>query len=80
MTTLCDEWLMTHKPNPGNHLMLRRHGSGPEGKRCKHCAHIYRKEFAKNYYKCDLRGDTNGPGTDHRVNWPACGKFEERKL
>ena len=30
---------------------------------------------AKTYFKCELRGITNGPGTDHRANWPACGKF-----
>ena len=62
----------------GNPL-IKLHGKGPEGKRCKHCAHLYSKHFSKVYYKCDLRPDTNGTGTDHRVNWPACGKFQKKE-
>lgn len=49
-----------------------------EGKKCKDCSHLYSKEFANKYYKCDLRKDTNGPGTDHRINWNACGKYEKK--
>jgi len=63
------------KTNP----MIRIYGQGPEGKRCKHCKHITCKEFGNTYYKCDLRRNTNGPATDHRINWPACGKFEPEK-
>lgn len=48
-----------------------------EGKKCKTCRHLIRKRYSKVYYKCAFRGNTNGPGTDHRVNWPACGKYEE---
>lgn len=29
------------------------------------------------YWKCLLRAYSHGPGTDRRVNWPACGKWEE---
>lgn len=54
-------------------------GPGPEGKKCKHCEHCYAKQFSGRYYKCDLRGNTNGPATDIKVNWPACAKFEEKK-
>jgi hypothetical protein len=47
-----------------------------EGFKCKTCDRLYRKIYHnKRYYKCELRGNTNGPGTDHRVNWPACGKY-----
>ena len=63
-------------PNP----MVKTYGYGPEGKRCKHCSHLFKKQYAGTYYKCDLRFNTNGPGSDHRVNWSACGKFEERMI
>lgn len=63
-------------PKKGNPML--RNGYGPEGKKCKHCTHLIRKDFhSKVYYKCFYRGDTNGAGTDHRVNWPACKLFEE---
>jgi hypothetical protein len=61
------------KENP----CLRVFGAGPDDKQCKTCAHLFYKEEDKRYYKCELRGDTNGPGTDHRVRWPACAKYEE---
>lgn len=44
--------------------------------KCKECRHLYYKQFSKRYYKCAHRKDTNGPATDHKVNWPACGLFE----
>ena len=47
-----------------------------DGKKCKKCIHLYSKHYSKTYYKCDLRKDTNGRGTDHRVNWNACTKYE----
>ena len=56
--------------------MIRVYGKGPEDKRCKHCHFLYGKQYAKIYYKCSFRGDTNGQGTDHKVNWPTCGKFK----
>jgi hypothetical protein len=52
-------------------------GKGPEGTRCKKCVHFIRKHYGGVYFKCALRGDTNGPGTDHRANWPTCGKYQE---
>lgn len=52
------------------------YGRGPENTRCRGCKFLIRKHYSKVYYKCKLRGNTNGPATDHRVNWPACGKFE----
>jgi hypothetical protein len=59
--------------------MVKSFGYGPEGKRCKHCFHLFKKQYAGTYYKCDYRINTNGPGTDHRVNWAACSKFKENK-
>lgn len=43
--------------------------------KCKTCKFFIKKSFGKNYYKCTFRGNTNGPATDHRINWPACSKF-----
>jgi hypothetical protein len=57
--------------------MVRVYGNGPEDKKCKHCGYFYRKYYSKTYFKCEFRGDTNGPGTDHKANWPTCGKFKE---
>lgn len=57
--------------------MVRAVGPGPEGMKCKHCRFLYAKEYARTYYKCEWRGDTNGPGTDHKINWPACSKFQK---
>lgn len=59
----------------GNPLLIRL-GPGPEGATCGGCVHLFAKRYAGTYHKCELRGDTNGPGTDHRVRWPACGRYE----
>lgn len=58
---------------------IRAYGPGPEGGRCKDCDLLVVLEYSKRYFECRLRPFTNGPGTDHRVNWPACGKFEDTK-
>jgi len=68
-----DQQVRLRKLNP----CVQAYGPGPEGKRCKECAKLYTKHWNRRYYKCPYHGDTNGPGTDHRVNWPACAKFEE---
>lgn len=70
-----EELKKRRKINP----LVKYYGKGPEDKRCKHCKFFYGKQYAKIYYKCSFRGDTNGPGTDHKANWPTCGKFEEEK-
>jgi len=54
---------------------VRVYGPGPENEICKHCRLLYPHHMAKTYYKCELREFTHGPGTDHRVNWPACARF-----
>ena len=55
---------------------VRHYGNGPAGAKCKECAlFIRRGGHANTYFKCELRGVTNGPGTDHRANWLACGRF-----
>jgi len=62
------------KPNP----CISVYGPGPDGARCKTCTHLDGHPGAgRIYWKCLLRAYSHGPGTDHRVNWPACGKWEE---
>jgi hypothetical protein len=63
------------KTNP----MVRSCGPGPADKKCKHCKYLFEKSYSKKYFKCEWRGNTNGPGTDHRANWPTCSKFIERE-
>ena len=54
-------------------------GLGPEDKKCATCAFLFAKHYDKTYYKCRKRSNTNAPGTDHRVRFPACAKYEERQ-
>lgn len=60
------------KQNP----MVRLIGEYP-GEKCKNCAHFVRKHVTKTFFKCALRRDTNGPGTDIRANWQACARFQK---
>jgi len=66
-------------PKAHKHLnpCVRALGPGPEGATCKNCAKLIRVLYRdKVYVKCQMRAVTHGPGTDHRVNWPACKKWE----
>jgi hypothetical protein len=58
--------------------MIKLYGEMP-GKKCKTCIHLFYRQFSKKYYKCELREGrcSRGPSSDHRVNFPACGKHEE---
>lgn len=65
--------LVPANPNP----MVRTFGLYPKRNVCKECRHFIRFQPGKNiYFKCELRGVTHGPGTDHRAKWDACAKFE----
>ena len=56
------------------------YGAGATGKKCKTCVHCrYPLMYAAKHWKCDLRKLSHGTATDHRVSWPACGRYEERK-
>lgn len=64
------------QPNP----CVREFGRGPEGERCQHCAHLFLQRGVQGrYFKCDLRPNTRGPGTDHRARWDACAQFVAMK-
>lgn len=54
---------------------VRRFGLAEPAAKCKTCQLFIRKHYSKTYFKCALRGDTNGSATDHRANWPACGRY-----
>lgn len=62
------------KENP----MVKMYGE-LKGERCKNCAYLIRKQYAKDYFKCQLRGNVEKCSTksDHRANWPACKKFKK---
>lgn len=63
----------TLKRNP----LVSAYGAGPDGAQCRTCVHLFRRgDVAGRYWKCDLRQNTSGPGTDHRVRWPACARYE----
>lgn len=57
--------------------MHRCHGA-TEGKTCGGCAHLLTKRMGGTYFKCAQSRVTDGPGTDWRKRWPACGLFVER--
>jgi hypothetical protein len=66
---------MVKEPNK----MRRQLGPGPEGTTCGTCRHLYRKSWGGTYFKCELYGDSNGPGTDFRKKWQSCRKYEPRE-
>ena len=63
------------EPNP----CVRLWGPGPEGTKCRTCAHLIARRWARIYYKCDMRRMSRCEATDHRVLWRACGKYERRE-
>ncbi len=66
------------KPKPVN-PMIAFHGKAEGFFSCRECEWITRENYGKKtYYKCDKRGYSRGAGTDHRMNWDACGLFEYR--
>lgn len=54
-------------------------GTGPAGETCKSCKHIYRRQMASVYLKCEMTQAywTGGPGTDIKAGSPACSKWEK---
>lgn len=59
--------------------MYRAHGFLKE-KRCGACAYFYRTSGnTKDYFKCQVYGETSGAGTDWRKKWMACGLFKEHQ-
>lgn len=63
----------------GRNPCIALYGRGPEGAICGECVHLKRVRYhTRQYPKCGLRTETHGAGTDHRVKWPTCGRFEAK--
>lgn len=64
-------------PNP----VVKKLGPDPEERICRDCTGLYYHQLSQRdarYYKCELRKETSGAGSDHRVFWKACARFEPR--
>ena len=46
------------------------------GETCGTCVHHLVRHRGSRWHKCELAGVTHGPGTDIRVSWPACQRWE----
>jgi hypothetical protein len=53
-------------------------GSGPSGETCGSCKHAKCRVFAKRNWKCALVKATGVPGTDIRLKWAACSRWEAK--
>jgi hypothetical protein len=72
------EWLAGQLPKASTNPCVNLYGPGPTDKKCKDCRLLTYRQCGKRYYKCHLRNITSGPGTDHRMRWPACGRFIQK--
>jgi|SRR5947209_6764882 len=71
--------LQVNPPEKHENPCVDRFGAGPAGKTCAECRFFIGIVHSRTFYKCELRGVTNGPGTDHKRRWQACAKFEQRQ-
>lgn len=75
-----EEWKkqMEADPRHGNkNPMVRKYGLGPTGKKCLTCKlGFFNAGGSRKFYKCRLRGVTNGQATDHSSRFQACIKYE----
>jgi hypothetical protein len=67
-------------PEPSRLADMHRSFGVAEGKRCGDCRHFQRFKQGTRWQKCDLTRQTGGPGTDWRVKWVACGKWETESM
>ena len=44
---------------------------------CRDCEHLFRCEYSRHYYKCELYGDSRSEATDWRMSYPACGMLNK---
>jgi hypothetical protein len=76
LTTEQNAWFndaMREKPSQNPCVAL--FGTGPDGMLCRQCDCLFEHRAGRKFFKCQRRTFTCGPGSDHRANWPACGKF-----
>lgn len=70
----------TPKPDKNANPCIPVYGPGPDGQQCKGCVHLrFPQHHSARHWKCDLRKMTHGAATDHKVSWPACGRYEKRE-
>jgi hypothetical protein len=64
-----------YSPNP----MVRRHGRGPEGARCKTCRYLQAQRIRsrRSYWKCVRYSMNHSTASDFRKKWDACRLYEE---
>lgn len=49
--------------------------------RCKECNHLHKYHYHdRNYYKCEIYGESNSAATDWGCGWVACGAFRMEVL
>lgn len=77
--SLYPEWQTEHPPEPPIAPQIKQmynaYGRTP-GEKCKNCVYLERiPGHTKTYFKCKLTKQTNGPATDWRLHWEACGKW-----
>lgn len=70
---------MKTDPRHGNkNPLVRRYGLGPAGKKCLACDFgFFQSGGSRKFYKCRLRGVSNGQATDHSSRFDACAKFKQ---
>lgn len=84
----CPPWFHAGKTAPASHVKNVFAGLHPfglpllkpidPGKTCGTCEHRYSRQPGnrKVFHKCKLFEITAGPGTDLRLKWPGCVKWE----
>jgi len=55
-------------------------GSAQTDETCKTCQHSYKRAGGtKSYWKCGLMKPSHGKGTDIRLRWAACSRWEAKE-
>lgn len=78
--TLFPDWVESRKADEIYPQQIREmwglYGKA-EGKTCGTCANcVHTGRKSHGYYRCKLTKWTHGPGSDWRLKWPACKKWE----
>lgn len=79
------EWFTVGSTAPKAHIVNVRRGLHPfglrltntEGATCGNCRFHVTHSQSSAWHKCSLMNMTHGPGTDLRVKWRGCEKWDE---
>src|SRR3990167_6921403 len=58
--------------HPNGYALLKN------GESCGSCANAHKKQINRTFWKCKIMKNTNGPGTDIRLKWPACQRWVKK--